>query len=82
MHNLHKSLVSFRTADVLLKFRDVMWSVVQYLLEKQGMQCKNYGTRLMSEYKDQLFETLIKALDDACIQDTKDDDNDDKENSL
>ncbi|XP_032669935.1 ATP-dependent RNA helicase DHX30-like [Odontomachus brunneus] len=85
-----------RTADVLLKFRNIMWSVVQYSLEKEEMEFHNYGVKLMSEYKDQLLETLVKALDNAseCIQDTNDDndnnddddndddDNDDKENSL
>lgn len=75
-------MVCFRTADVLLKFRDVMWSIVQYSLEKQGIENDNYGSRLMLEYKDQLLETLVKALDESskCIEDTKDDNDDDNNN--
>lgn len=60
--NLYKSSVPFRTADVLLKFRDIMWSTVQYTLERE-YEYENYGSKVMSEYKNQLLETLAKALD-------------------
>ncbi|XP_014477803.1 PREDICTED: putative ATP-dependent RNA helicase DHX30 isoform X2 [Dinoponera quadriceps] len=70
-----------RTADVLLKFRDVMWSVVQCSLE-QG-EVEDYGTRLITEYKDQLLQTLVKALDASSAytydtQATKDNNDNDK----
>ncbi|XP_025154671.1 putative ATP-dependent RNA helicase DHX30 [Harpegnathos saltator] len=67
-----------RTADTLLKFRDLMWFMVQHSLEKQGVEYDDYGSRLMSSYKDQLFETVVKALNNSseCIEDMTRLDND------
>ncbi|XP_029167795.1 ATP-dependent RNA helicase DHX30-like [Nylanderia fulva] len=53
-----------KTADVLLEFRNIMWSLVQYSLEKQGVS--EYGGDLNSkqifEYKNQLLETVSEIL--------------------
>ncbi|XP_036144669.1 ATP-dependent RNA helicase DHX30 isoform X2 [Monomorium pharaonis] len=52
------------TANVLLKFRDIMWSVVQYLLETQGFNDHKYNpnSTQIFEYKEKLLETLAKTL--------------------
>ncbi|XP_077269687.1 ATP-dependent RNA helicase DHX30 [Temnothorax americanus] len=52
------------TADVLLKFRGVMWSVVQYMLETQGYvdDRNNLSSRQVYEYKEKLFKTLAELL--------------------
>lgn len=54
-----------------------MWSVVQYSLEKQGVEYNDYATRLMSDCRNQLLETLVKALDLSAerIQEIKDEAN-------
>ncbi|XP_011641482.1 putative ATP-dependent RNA helicase DHX30, partial [Pogonomyrmex barbatus] len=49
------------TANVILEFRDIMWSLVHYTLETQGFaECNN--SKQVFEYKDKLLETLSKIL--------------------
>ncbi|KMQ87455.1 atp-dependent rna helicase dhx30 [Lasius niger] len=52
------------TADVLLEFRNIMWSLVQYSLEKQGIgeHSGDLNSKQIFEYKDQLLETLSEIL--------------------
>lgn len=59
-----KSLFFSRTAYTLLKFRDIMWSMVQHSLETQGfVEHKNdLNLRQILEYKDKLFKTVSETL--------------------
>lgn len=69
-----KFVCNRETANVLFRFRDVMWSLVQYLLETKGFaeyrtdlnseQLLEYKEKLfsVSEYKEKLFSTLAETL--------------------
>ncbi|XP_011865998.1 PREDICTED: putative ATP-dependent RNA helicase DHX30 isoform X2 [Vollenhovia emeryi] len=52
------------TADVLLKFRDITWTLVQYLLETQGVSehRNNFNSKQIIEYKERVFQTLAELL--------------------
>ncbi|KYM96938.1 Putative ATP-dependent RNA helicase DHX30 [Cyphomyrmex costatus] len=52
------------TANVLLQFRNVMWSLVQYLLETQGFvnHRNDLNLKEILEYKEKVFETLVETL--------------------
>ncbi|EFN64291.1 Putative ATP-dependent RNA helicase DHX30 [Camponotus floridanus] len=51
------------TANVLLEFRNIMWSLVQYSLEKQGINdYTNLNTKQIFEYKDKLLEIVSEIL--------------------
>ncbi|GAB1869796.1 ATP-dependent RNA helicase DHX30 [Camponotus japonicus] len=51
------------TANVLLEFRNIMWSLVQYSLEKQGIDdYTNLNTKQIFEYKDKLLEIVSEIL--------------------
>jgi len=62
--NLHSF---FRTADVLLNFRDIMWSLVQFALERQGITkyATDSTTKTVFQYKDRFLDTLTKTLCEA-----------------
>lgn len=48
---------------MLLKFKDIMWSIVQYLLETKGFASENdLNSRQIYEYKDKLFKTLAELM--------------------
>lgn len=51
-------------ANVLLEFRNIMWSLVQYSLEKQGVSehSDDLNSKQIFQYKDQLLETLSEIL--------------------
>lgn len=69
------SLFSFRTADMLLQVKNIMWSIVEYLLEKQGLKKHtDYDSEQILKYKEQLLENIVEILDisSECI---KNDDN-------
>nr|XP_012232347.1 PREDICTED: putative ATP-dependent RNA helicase DHX30 [Linepithema humile]XP_012232349.1 PREDICTED: putative ATP-dependent RNA helicase DHX30 [Linepithema humile] len=51
------------TADVLLKFKDIMWSLVQYSLKKQGFIAHDdFDSKKIFDYKNKLLETLSETL--------------------
>ncbi|KAL6428532.1 hypothetical protein ACFW04_007875 [Cataglyphis niger] len=51
------------TANVLLQFKNIMWSLVQYSLEKQGVvEYNDFDSKQIFEYKDELLETLSEIL--------------------
>lgn len=48
---------------MLLEFRNIMWSLVQYSLEKQGIDdYTNLNTKQIFEYKDKLLEIVSEIL--------------------
>lgn len=56
-------LFSSRTANALLQFKNIMWSLVQYSLEKQGVvEYNDLDSKQIFEYKDELLETLSEIL--------------------
>lgn len=56
-------LFSSRTANALLQFRNIMWSLVQYSLEKQGVvEYNDLNSKQIFEYKDDLLVTLSEIL--------------------
>lgn len=62
---MFKSLFFFSsTANVLLEFKDIMWSLVQYSLRKQGFIAHgdNADTQKIFDYKNRLLETLSETL--------------------
>ncbi|XP_072764211.1 ATP-dependent RNA helicase DHX30 [Anoplolepis gracilipes] len=51
-----------KTANALLQFRDIMWSLVQYSLEKQGVAEHDLNSKQIFDYKNELLETLSEIL--------------------
>ncbi|KYN32409.1 Putative ATP-dependent RNA helicase DHX30, partial [Trachymyrmex septentrionalis] len=50
------------TANVLLQFKNIVWSLVQYFLETQGLDHRNLNSKQILEYKEKVFETLSETL--------------------
>jgi len=50
---------------VLLEFRNIVWSLVQYFLETQGFEHRNFNSKQILEYKEEVFETLAETLKKA-----------------
>ncbi|EZA58331.1 hypothetical protein DMN91_006027 [Ooceraea biroi] len=55
------------TADVLLNFRDIMWSIVQFSLKRQGIigYATDLDTQQVFQYKNKLLDTLSETLYEA-----------------
>ena len=51
---------------MLLEFRNIVWSLVQYFLETQGFDHRNnFNSKQILEYKEEVFETLAETLKKA-----------------
>lgn len=62
-----KLICDKETADVLLKFRDAMWSVVRYLVANQGIENTNNTKELgqVEGFKTHMLQVLGKMLSEA-----------------
>ncbi|XP_043285060.1 ATP-dependent RNA helicase DHX30-like [Venturia canescens] len=58
---------SREVAATLLQFRDAMWSIVRYLIERQGLVENGPGTNLHSveNFKEYMLQVLVQILSDA-----------------
>ncbi|KAK0162976.1 hypothetical protein PV327_006700 [Microctonus hyperodae] len=62
-----KLICDKETADVLLNFRDAMWSVVRYLVANQGVENTNNEEELeqVETFKTHMLQVLVKMLSEA-----------------
>ncbi|KYQ48616.1 Putative ATP-dependent RNA helicase DHX30 [Trachymyrmex zeteki] len=63
-HQTVKFVCDNETANTLLQFRNVVWSLVQYFLETQGLvdHRNDLNSKQILEYKEEVFETLAETL--------------------
>ncbi|EGI63892.1 Putative ATP-dependent RNA helicase DHX30 [Acromyrmex echinatior] len=65
-HQTVRFVCDKETANVLLQFRNIVWSLVQYFLETQGLDHRNnLNSEQILKYKEEVFETLAETLKKA-----------------
>ncbi|KYN09284.1 Putative ATP-dependent RNA helicase DHX30 [Trachymyrmex cornetzi] len=65
-HQTVRFVCDKETANVLLQFRNIVWSLVQYFLKTQGFDHRNnLDSKQILEYKEEVFETLADTLKKA-----------------
>lgn len=53
----------FRTADLLLKFRNILWNVVDYIIKYEGTDESNLKS--VKLFKDHLMVLILKILKES-----------------
>ncbi|KAG5344858.1 DHX36 helicase, partial [Acromyrmex heyeri] len=65
-HQTIRFVCDKETANVLLQFRNIVWSLVQYFLKTQGLDHRNnLNSKQILKYKEEVFETLAETLKKA-----------------
>lgn len=52
-----------RTADLLLKFRNILWNVVDYIIKYEGTSDDESNLKSVKLFKDKLMVLILKILE-------------------